>query len=110
VQDVLRNLLDNAVQYSPAGTTISLCIEPQNSDMIDISVRDQGHGIPFEDIERVFQPFYRSDKMNALRSHYSHGLGLSIAKQAVEHMGGKIWVDPDTSLGTTVHFTLRRTA
>ena len=110
VQDVVRNLLDNAVNYSPVGTTITISIEPLDDSMIDISVQDEGIGIPISDIERVFQPFYRSEQRESQHPQYSHGLGLSIAKHAVEQMGGKIWIQPSLKPGTNIHFTLRRSA
>jgi PAS domain S-box-containing protein len=107
VENILRNLLENAIAYSPAGTLITITVKPTTEQMILVSVRDQGPGIPAEDQTRIFQPFYRSARAQK-RSIYGHGLGLTIAKRNVEEMGGHIWVESKEGKGATFHFTLRR--
>jgi PAS domain S-box-containing protein len=109
VENILRNLLDNAASYSPESTQVTLFVQLLDNGMVDIAVQDQGDGIPFEDQEHIFKPFYRSSTSKGRRT-YGHGLGLSIAKGMVEEMGGKIWVDSDSAQGATFHFTLRRNA
>ena len=107
VANILRNLLDNAASYSPAGTRVTISIRWLDDRTVDVAVKDQGEGIPVQDREQIFKPFYRSSKVSGRRT-YGHGLGLSIAKSMVEEMGGKIWVDGKSSRGATFHFSLRR--
>jgi signal transduction histidine kinase len=104
---VLRNLLDNAVNYSPPGSLVTVMIRLLNDKTVEVAVQDQGEGIPREDRERVFEPFYRSPQLVERRT-YGHGLGLSIAKGQVKEMGGEIWVDGRKDHGSTFHITLRR--
>jgi PAS domain S-box-containing protein len=105
VENVLRNLLDNAANYSPAKSLITISVQARQ-DMVDISVRDQGQGIPAEDCERIFEPFYRSTQLAGQPSEW-HGLGLFIARNMVKEMKGEVWLDPAQGRGTTFHFTLR---
>jgi PAS domain S-box-containing protein len=107
VENVLRNLMDNAVNYSPANSLITINIQVLSADWVDIAVHDQGDGIPSEDRERIFEPFYRSSKIGGQPTE-GHGLGLVIARTMVNEMGGKIWLDEQPSHGATFHFTLRR--
>ncbi len=106
VENVLRNLLDNAVTYAPAGKRVTVAIKAENVEQIKVTVRDQGPGIPFAAQEHIFTPFYRST-LPVDRSVYGHGLGLAIAKEMVTAMEGKIWLDSGRR-GTAFHFTLRR--
>jgi PAS domain S-box-containing protein len=107
VENVLHNLLDNAATYSPEGSLVMVSINLLNDGMVDVAVRDQGEGIPFEERERIFEPFYRASRSADLRT-YGHGLGLSIVKGMVEEMGGRVWVGSEKAPGATFHFTLRR--
>jgi PAS domain S-box-containing protein len=107
IETVLRNLLDNAVHHSPDRSVIQVTIKPYGDDQVDIAVHDQGSGIPLADQEKIFTPFYRSAQLTE-RHVYGHGLGLALAKQSVEQMGGQIWVDSQPDQGSTFHFTLRR--
>jgi PAS domain S-box-containing protein len=107
VENVLRNLLDNAIIYSPPATLITITIKPTTDQMILIAVRDQGPGISREDQTKIFEPFYRSARAQK-RNTYGHGLGLAIAKRNVEEMGGRIWVESKEGHGATFYFTLRR--
>jgi PAS domain S-box-containing protein len=107
VEDILRNLLDNAVSYSPADSVVTISIRPLDDNRVDVAVKDQGEGIPVEDQARIFEPFYRSAKTGG-RHTYGHGLGLTIAKGMVEEMGGEIWVENQKRRGAIFHFTLRR--
>ena len=107
VENVLRNLLDNAVSYSPAGSLIIVRIKRQEEEWIDVSVQDLGAGIPPAEQIHLFQPFYRVPQTSGRRV-YGHGLGLALAKEAVTAMGGRIWVESEPEHGATFHFTLRR--
>jgi two-component system phosphate regulon sensor histidine kinase PhoR len=106
LREVLQNLLDNAVQYTPAGGQITLCAAA-SGDRIVISVRDTGIGIPKADQERIFERFYRVDPA---RSHEvgGTGLGLSIAKHLVEAHGGRITVESEVGRGSTFAVLLPR--
>ena len=107
VEHVLRNLLDNAVSYSPAGSRIIVRIKPQDENWVDVSVQDSGAGIPLAEQSHIFQPFYRVPQTSTRRI-YGHGLGLALAKEMVDAMGGRIWADSEPEHGATFHFTLRR--
>jgi two-component system phosphate regulon sensor histidine kinase PhoR len=107
VANVLRNLLDNAAGYSPAGTFVTVSVRLLDDKTIDVAVKDQGEGVPLEDRENIFKQFYRSSKAGGRRT-YGHGLGLYIAKDMVGEMGGGIWVDSKSNQGATFHFSLRR--
>ena len=91
LHDALRNLVANAVTYSPAQTTI--LVDARRVDhRVEISVSDQGPGIPEEDLSRVFERFYRVDKSRA-RDPGGTGLGLAIVKHLVELHGGNVRVE-----------------
>ncbi len=92
---VLTNLLDNAVKYTPVGGTITVGARfaPASADrMIDLSVADTGIGIPEPDRPRVFERFYRVDKARS-RELGGTGLGLAIVKHLVEGLSGQVWVE-----------------
>jgi two-component system sensor histidine kinase SenX3 len=90
LHDALRNLVANAVAYSPENTTVRIDATAQDG-RVAIAVSDQGPGIPDEDLTRVFERFYRVDKSRA-RDPGGTGLGLAIAKHLVELHGGQIGV------------------
>jgi two-component system, OmpR family, phosphate regulon sensor histidine kinase PhoR len=89
LQDALRNLVENAVNYSPAGSTISLAGACRDGRVL-ITVSDEGPGIPESDLSRIFERFYRVDKARSVESGGT-GLGLSIVKHLVELLGGDVW-------------------
>jgi two-component system phosphate regulon sensor histidine kinase PhoR len=86
--DALRNLLENAIRYSPEGTVTTLSARP-DGERAAISVTDQGPGIPASDLTRVFERFYRVDKARS-RDSGGTGLGLAIVKHLVETIGGTV--------------------
>jgi signal transduction histidine kinase len=94
---VLVNLLDNALRYTPAGGWIKLSAERSQSG-VAISVQDSGPGIPPEDLEHLFERFYRGDKSRQ-REEGGSGLGLAIAKSLVESQGGQIRVESQPGEG-----------
>jgi two-component system phosphate regulon sensor histidine kinase PhoR len=103
VQRVLRNLLHNAIKFTPRGGRVRVTAE-QNGEWVTVGVLDTGPGIPPEERERVFERFYRGD---LARGSPGTGLGLAIAKHIVEAHGGRIWVaDPPESGGAHLRFTL----
>ena len=102
--EVLQNLLDNAVQYTPSGGRISFGAAQSGSDVI-FTVADTGIGIPQADQMRIFERFYRVDAARS-REAGGTGLGLSIAKHLVEAHGGRIWVESEVGQGSQFHFSV----
>ena len=106
LHDALRNLVANAITYSPEHTTIR--IEAEQADgAVSLSVSDQGPGIPDEDLSRVFERFYRVDKSRA-RDPGGTGLGLAIVKHLIELHGGSVRAENRAEGGTRVTITLPR--
>ena len=104
LQEVLQNLLDNAIQYTLAGGNIVLSAEARGDEVI-FTVADTGIGIPQADQPRIFERFYRVDVARS-REAGGTGLGLSISKHLVEAHGGRIWVDSDVGAGSKFHFSV----
>jgi two-component system, OmpR family, phosphate regulon sensor histidine kinase PhoR len=104
LHDVLQNLLDNAIQYTPAGGHISVIATAGPREAI-ITVADTGIGIPLAESERIFERFYRVDAARS-REAGGTGLGLSIAKHIVEAHGGKLWVESTVGQGSRFSFSL----
>jgi signal transduction histidine kinase len=99
VTQVLVNLLDNALRYTPAGGMITLSAT-QIQEGVAIAVKDSGPGIPAEDLNHLFERFYRGDKSRQ-REQGGSGLGLAIAKSLVESQGGRIRVESQLGEGAT---------
>ncbi len=106
IEQVLVNLIDNAVKYTGESGRIDLVVEGLDRE-IRITVRDTGVGIAKEHIDRIFERFYRADKARS-RKLGGTGLGLSIAKHIVLAHNGRITIDSDLGRGTTVTVTLPR--
>jgi two-component system, OmpR family, sensor histidine kinase VicK len=104
ITQVLYNIISNAMKYSPEGGTITFRTKEED-DMITISISDEGVGIPKDNLEKIFDRFYRVDKART-RKLGGTGLGLAIAKEMVNAHGGKIWADSVEGKGTTIYFTL----
>jgi signal transduction histidine kinase len=104
VNQVLHNLLENAVAYTHKGGTINVGAAKQG-DWVEVSVSDTGEGIPAEDLPNIFERFYRVDKSRA-RVTGGSGLGLTIAKRLVEAHGGTITVQSKLGKGSRFSFTL----
>ncbi len=100
----LRNLLDNAVAYSPEKTRVLVSTGRDGPDVVELSVADQGIGIPERDLERIFERFYRVDPARS-RVTGGTGLGLAIVKHVTAAHGGKVEVTSKEGSGST--FTLR---
>ncbi|NIV29377.1 MAG: hypothetical protein GWN58_07670, partial [Anaerolineae bacterium] len=104
IEQVIRNLLDNAFKYSPAGGLVVVRGEVQEREIV-ISVADQGMGIAPEHLNRLFEKFYRIE--SGLGRHVvGSGLGLPIARTIVESHGGRIWAESQVGQGSTFYFTL----
>jgi two-component system phosphate regulon sensor histidine kinase PhoR len=104
LRDVLQNLLDNAVQYTPAGGHIVASAE-RDGDEIVFTVADNGIGIPQAEQERIFERFYRVDEGRS-REVGGTGLGLSIARHIAEAHGGRVWVESAIGQGSRFHFSV----
>jgi signal transduction histidine kinase len=106
LQEIMQNLLDNAVRYSPEGGLITISASAPK-DKLMVSVKDTGIGIPKAEQERIFERFYRVDAARS-RESGGTGLGLSIAKHLVEAHGGRIEVDSEIGRGSTFIIILPR--
>jgi two-component system sensor histidine kinase SenX3 len=99
----VSNLLDNAINYSPDGTRVAVAVR-RNGEVWEITVTDQGVGIPEADLDRIFERFYRVDPARS-RATGGTGLGLAIVKHIATNHGGRVEVDSTVGVGST--FTLR---
>ncbi len=103
VRQILHNILSNAIKYTEEEGKISVSMEKQQGK-IEIRIKDTGMGIPEEDIERIFERFYRVDKARS-RKLGGTGLGLSIAKELMLLHGGDIHIESEVGEGTHVLLT-----
>jgi two-component system, OmpR family, phosphate regulon sensor histidine kinase PhoR len=106
VEQILTNLLDNAIKYTEPGGEIEIAVEGL-ADCVRVSVCDSGIGIPQRDLGRIFERFYRVDKARS-RALGGTGLGLSIVKHLVQSLGGRISVESQLGVGSTFHFDVPR--
>lgn len=104
LEQVLGNLLENAVKYSPDGSDVHVAVETRG-EMIVTAVRDHGIGIPADEIGLVFERFHRGRQVSTT-NYGGLGLGLYITRQIVERHGGSIWVESREGEGTTFSFSL----
>ncbi|ECJ9436892.1 cell wall metabolism sensor histidine kinase WalK [Listeria innocua] len=104
VMQVLDNIISNANKYSPDGGRISFYLK-KFEDEIEVSIADEGLGVPDEDLAKVFDRFFRVDKARS-REMGGTGLGLAIAREVIEAHGGRIWAERNKSKGTIIKFTL----
>jgi two-component system, OmpR family, phosphate regulon sensor histidine kinase PhoR len=102
--EVLQNLLDNALQYTPSGGQIEVKACSKGQEVI-FTVADTGIGIPESDLERIFERFYRVDAARS-REAGGTGLGLAIARHIVDAHGGRIWVESAVGQGSRFHFSI----
>lgn len=104
IQQVLDNIMNNAIKYSPDGGVIT-CRLVETHNHVIMSITDQGLGIPKEAISHVFDRFYRVDKARS-RAQGGTGLGLAISKEVVQMHGGRIWVESREGEGSTFYISL----
>jgi two-component system phosphate regulon sensor histidine kinase PhoR len=102
LEQVVVNLLHNAIKYTPPGGEIFLKARFQDGSIL-FSVEDTGVGIPKEDLPRIFERFYKADRA---RSSSGTGLGLAIARHMVEAHGGRIWAESQEGAGSTFYFNI----
>lgn len=104
IQQVLDNIMNNAIKYSPDGGVIT-CRLVETHNHVIMSITDQGLGIPKEAISHVFDRFYRVDKARS-RAQGGTGLGLAISKEVIQMHGGRIWVESREGEGSTFYISL----
>ena len=104
LEQVLHNLLDNALKYSPQGSQITISSKVKN-DHIQVSFADEGQGIPQAELTRIFDAFYRASRLDVQKVRGA-GLGLTICRAIVEAHGGSIWAESVPDKGSTFYFTL----
>jgi len=105
LQQVLTNLVENAIKYGRADGRVAIGGQPKPDGKIELWVQDDGPGIPPESRERVFERFYRVDRARS-REKGGTGLGLSIVKHIVQAHGGEVWIKSELGAGTTFFLTL----
>ena len=101
-QQVLSNIVGNALKFTPPGGMITIQAERRDPDKIVFCVSDTGSGIPSENLKDIFNPYWQAKRAERLGA----GLGLPIAKGIVEAHGGEIWVESQPGVGTKFYFTL----
>lgn len=104
LEQVLGNLLENAVKYSPDGSDVTVTVEEKDGSLVT-AVCDRGIGIPADELNQVFERFHRGRQVSST-NYGGLGLGLYITKQIVERHGGAIWVESREGEGTTFYFSL----
>src|SRR5476649_2422978 len=105
LEQVLANLVDNAIKYGRAQGSVRVGGKKLDDGKLEIFVQDDGPGIPAESLDRVFERFYRVDKARS-RDQGGTGPGLSIVKHIVQAHGGEVWVKSELGKGATFFFTL----
>jgi signal transduction histidine kinase len=105
IEQVLVNLLDNAIKYSPPGGTVRVRILRGADGGVRVEVEDEGIGIPAAELARIGERFYRADRARS-RAEGGSGLGLAIARALVEAHGGRLWLESEEGQGTVARFSL----
>ncbi len=105
LEQILVNLLDNAIKYNRKGGKILISAILNSQNEVEVAIRDNGIGIPQEDLHRIFERFYRVDKGRS-KELGGTGLGLSIVKHLVQAQGGRVWAESQLGKGSTFYFTL----
>ena len=104
IEQVLNNLIGNGIKFSHPGTTVEVLASRREQEVV-VSVRDEGQGIPADEIDRLFIPF-ENLSVKSTRGEQSTGLGLAIVKRIVEGHAGRIWVESESGVGSTFSFSL----
>ena len=107
LEQVITNLVDNAIKYTPARGKIAVSAFATDNHMVQVNVTDTGIGIDSKHVARLFERFYRVDKARS-RDMGGTGLGLSIVKHIIQYHGGDIWVESEPDKGSTFSFTLQQ--
>jgi PAS domain S-box-containing protein len=104
IEEVLTNLLDNAIKYSPDGGMISIDAQAGDNALV-VSISDPGLGIPAKELDKIFEKFHRVERGDA-RLTYGYGLGLYISRKLIEAHGGRMWVESTLGKGSRFSFSL----
>ncbi|WP_418792467.1 sensor histidine kinase [Phosphitispora sp. TUW77] len=104
LEQVMTNLLDNAFRFAPSGSEIGISLSESEAD-ITVTVRDEGKGIPEEELPYIWERFYKVDKARN-RAQSGTGLGLAIVKHIVQSLGGRVFVSSSIGSGTEIGFVL----
>ena len=107
ITQAVANLVDNAIKYSPERTSVTLSTALE-ADAVRLTVEDRGYGIPPEDVERVWEKFYRVARDGRVKEEESTGLGLSFVREVVEQHGGAVELESEVGRGSKFSFTLPR--
>ena len=107
ISQVVRNLIDNAIKYSPDGSKLRIATYAMRREVY-VSIQDFGQGIPVEDVPHVFDRFYKVEKAHTPSKQSGTGLGLSIVKRIIDQHGQKITLKSARGKGSTFTFTLKR--
>lgn len=105
LMQVIRNLVNNAMAHTPAGGKITVIAKTGENKTVQLTVEDSGEGIPEDQLDLIFERFYRVDQSRN-RATGGNGLGLSIVKQLVELQGGKVWVESQAGKGSSFHIII----
>jgi two-component system, OmpR family, phosphate regulon sensor histidine kinase PhoR len=105
LEQVLANLVDNAIKYGRQQGNVIVGGKNLDGDKVEIFIQDDGPGIPAESLDRIFERFYRVDKARS-REQGGTGLGLSIVKHIIQNHGGEVWAKSEPGKGATFFFTL----
>ncbi len=106
LQQVLFNLIDNAIKYGRSGGEVRVEGRARGDGLVEVCVRDNGPGIPEDSVGRIFERFYRVDRARS-REQGGTGLGLAIVKHIVQSHQGEVWVESKVGTGSAFYFTLR---
>ncbi|MGM0896719.1 MAG: cell wall metabolism sensor histidine kinase WalK [Bacillota bacterium] len=101
---VIDNIISNALKYSPEGGKVRFSVREKEGELL-VAITDEGMGIPKENVDRIFDRFYRVDRARS-RAMGGTGLGLAISKEMINAHGGKIWAESKYGKGTSIYFTL----
>jgi len=104
IEQVLNNLVSNALKFSAPGTTVTVLASRGDGNVV-VSIRDQGQGIPTEELDQLFKPFGRTS-VRGTAGEKSSGLGLAICRRIVEGHGGRIWAESELGKGSVFSFSL----
>jgi signal transduction histidine kinase len=105
VRQVLHNLLENALRYTPAQGSIKVKVQRQDAEHVLVTVADSGSGIAAADLPLVFDHFYKADKSRQ-RGYGGAGIGLALVKKYIELHGGRVWVESQLEKGSTFYFVV----
>ena len=104
LRQVFVNLLDNAIKYSPRGASVEVYVASDEGKVL-VTVRDNGPGIPTDELDAIFRPFVKT-RARAASTELGTGLGLAICKRIVEQHGGRIWAESKFGEGATFYLAL----